>query len=136
MKEINFDLGEIHSVADKVLKTTQQNTFAFYGQMGSGKTTFIKAMVQVLGGVDYGHSPTFGLVNEYQTQDGALLAYHFDFYRIQSEIEALDFGIEDYFASNAYLFIEWPEKIPTLLPAEHIAIHLQFIDQNTRKIAY
>ena len=86
--------------------------------MGVGKTTLIKSLIKQLGAVDSGNSPSYGLVNEYHNANGKLVAYHFDFYRIESEEEALDMGIEEYFNSNAYIFIEWPEKIAKLLPAE------------------
>ncbi len=119
-----------------LLKASLQKVFCFYGPMGTGKTTLIKAMIRVLGGKDTGHSPSFTIVNEYVDARGELLAYHFDFYRIQSEKEALDLGLEDYFSSGAYVFIEWPEKIPNLLPEDHMALRLQFVDETTRSIEY
>lgn len=104
--------------------------------MGSGKTTLIKEMVRQLGGIDVANSPTFGLVNEYHDVKGMLLAYHFDFYRLNSEEEAYDLGLEDYFNSGVWIFIEWPDTIKNLLPNLHREVFLQFIDQNNRKIEF
>ena len=93
-------------------------------------------MLQQLGAVDAGSSPTFGLVNEYHNANGDLVAYHFDFYRIQSLEEALDIGLEDYFTSDVHIFMEWPEKIEPLLPEEYHKVFLYFVDENTRRIEY
>ena len=133
--DIFYNLGDITIIAKNLLNGDKR-FFCFYGAMGTGKTTLIKAMIQGLGGQDTGHSPSFTIVNEYVDARGAVLAYHFDFYRMQSEKEALDLGLEDYFSSGAYVFIEWPEKIPNLLPKDHAAIYLQFIDETTRRIEY
>jgi len=94
--------------------------------MGAGKTTLIKAVCEALGVKDTISSPTFSIVNEYRAADGKKI-YHFDFYRIKSENEAYDMGYEDYFYSGAYCFIEWPEKIASLLPpgAAQVTIALQ-----------
>ncbi len=132
---IFYDITNISDIVQNLLKS-QGRIFCFHGAMGSGKTTLIKGMIQELGGQDKGHSPTFGLVNEYVNSNGEVIGYHFDFYRITSEQEALDLGLEDYFSSGAYIFIEWPEKIPNLLPQDNLAIHLQFIDETTRRIEY
>ena len=83
--------------------------------MGAGKTTLIKAILKEMGAIDSGSSPTFGIVNEYHNKDGELLAYHFDFYRLNDETEAYDMGLEDYLSQDCYIFIEWPEKIPSLI---------------------
>ncbi|MDR1746622.1 MAG: tRNA (adenosine(37)-N6)-threonylcarbamoyltransferase complex ATPase subunit type 1 TsaE [Tannerella sp.] len=90
--------------------------FAFYGDMGAGKTTFIKAICEELGVEDVINSPTFAIVNEYRSARTGELIYHFDFYRISELREAQDIGAEDYFYSGALCFIEWPEKIENLLP--------------------
>lgn len=111
-------------------------SIAFYGEMGAGKTTLIKAMLRELGVVDSGHSPTFGLVNEYHNAQGELVAYHFDFYRLNSPEEALDMGIEAYFNSNCYIFMEWPERLGPLLPEDIAHVHLYFVDETTRRIEY
>lgn len=92
--------------------------FAFYGKMGAGKTTFIKALCQELGVEDEVNSPTFAIVNEYRSQTTAELIYHFDFYRIKKLEEVYDMGYEDYFYSGALCFIEWPELVEELLPMD------------------
>ena len=135
MPSVEFALGEVEKTAKNLLKL-ERGIFCFYGPMGAGKTTLIKALLQHLGAVDSGHSPSFGLVNEYHDAQGNIVAYHFDFYRIQSLEEALDIGLEDYFASDVPIFIEWPEKIEALLPEECQKVSLYFIDENTRRIEY
>ncbi|MCL6266032.1 tRNA (adenosine(37)-N6)-threonylcarbamoyltransferase complex ATPase subunit type 1 TsaE [Flagellimonas myxillae] len=131
-----FQLSDINSVAQSLLENLPHKALCFYGEMGTGKTTLIRAMVKHLGGMDEANSPTFGLVNEYHDQQDDLLGYHFDFYRIESEAEALDLGLEDYLSSDAWLFMEWPEKVSALLPTNTVSIYLQFIDENTRSIEY
>ena len=136
MPKQKFHKQDLPLVAETLLKNSMHNCFCFYGDMGVGKTTLIKELLKELGAVDLGNSPTFGLVNEYHDNNGKLLAYHFDFYRIEHEEEVFDMGIEDYFSSGAYIFIEWPEKIPNLIPPESIKVNLHFIDENTRSIEY
>jgi tRNA threonylcarbamoyladenosine biosynthesis protein TsaE len=116
--EILFSLDEIQEVAKKVIAENPEKVILFHGQMGAGKTTFIKALAKELGVSDATSSPTFSLVNEYKTANGQPL-YHFDVYRLKSESEALDFGIEDYLYSGNWCFIEWSEKIPNLLPEKY-----------------
>ena len=101
-----------------------RRVFAFYGSMGAGKTTFIKAICRELGSLDNVTSPTFAIINEYTTSSD-LLIYHFDFYRIKNLQEAYDLGYEDYFYSGHYCFIEWPEKIEELLPAEIVKVDIR-----------
>jgi tRNA threonylcarbamoyladenosine biosynthesis protein TsaE len=91
------------------------NIFAFYGKMGSGKTTFIKSLCEELGVEDTINSPTFAIVNEYEDREANTI-FHFDFYRIKSLAEVYNMGYEEYFYSNAHCFIEWPELIEELLP--------------------
>ena len=97
--------------------------FAFYGNLGSGKTTFIKAICNELNVVDIVSSPTFSLINEYWNEDGDIL-YHMDFYRLDSVQEAYEIGIEDYFNTKHYCFIEWPEKIESLLPGDTLFVKI------------
>src|SRR5690606_12516072 len=104
-----YNQGQIKEVAQKILRETSSKVLCFHGDMGAGKTTLIKALVQELGGGDVGSSPTFGIVNEYQLPNGGLLGYHFDFYRLEDETEALDLGLDDYLYSNVWVFMEWPE---------------------------
>jgi tRNA threonylcarbamoyladenosine biosynthesis protein TsaE len=98
--------------------------------MGAGKTTLISAIVSELGSKDKASSPTFSIVNEYKIPDGML--YHFDFYRLKNQVEAMDMGVEDYFYSGAWNLIEWPEKIMDLLPDNITVIELSILDDNSR----
>lgn len=100
-----------------------RKVWLFYGEMGAGKTTFIKVLLKLLKTRDPGSSPSFSLVNEYCSPEAGPV-FHFDFYRIQHEGEALDIGYEDYFYSGAYCFVEWPEKIPNLLPEGSLKIQI------------
>ncbi len=117
-------LEDIRSAAREFIEQMGDDTvFAFYGSMGAGKTTFIKAICEELGVEDTINSPTFAIVNEYRSQSGELI-YHFDFYRINKIDEAYDFGYEDYFYSGALCFIEWPEKIDELLPGNCVTVKI------------
>ena len=111
----------------------EDRIFAFYGGMGAGKTTFIKAICHELGSADYVTSPTFALINEYSTSDGAVI-YHFDFYRIKKLEEAFDLGYEDYIYSGNYCFIEWPEMIESLLPEGNIQVKIRETGSGSRII--
>ena len=111
----------------------EDRIFAFYGSMGAGKTTFIKALCHELGSPDYVTSPTFALINEYSTVDGAII-YHFDFYRIKKLEEAFDLGYEDYIYSGNYCFIEWPEMIESLLPEGIVEVRIKEGDNGVRLI--
>lgn len=111
--ELSFDLNSIEDVAETLLQKVTTKTILFYGEMGVGKTTLIQALVRKLGG-DQVTSPTFSIVNEYEVENDII--YHFDFYRINNVSEAYDIGIEDYFYSGHWVFIEWPEKIAEILP--------------------
>lgn len=112
-------LSDLNIVADKFLRLMKgKKVFAFFGPMGVGKTTFIKALCNELGVIEIVTSPTFALINEYLTGSNEVI-YHFDFYRIEKIEEVYDLGYEDYFYSGNYCFIEWPEKVAELLP-EHV----------------
>jgi tRNA threonylcarbamoyladenosine biosynthesis protein TsaE len=104
----------------------------FYGDMGAGKTTLIKAMCECIGVTDVVTSPTFSIVNEYAGAEKKI--YHFDFYRLKNQAEALDLGYEEYFYSDAWCFIEWPEKIPDLLPENFVRINIQVMPDGSRQI--
>lgn len=124
MKIIIADKSRLHDAARHFLRETAgRKIFAFYGQMGSGKTTFIKALCHEMGVADTVTSPTFTLVNEYR-RPGNPNVYHFDFYRIKKLTEVLDFGIEEYFDSGAPCFMEWPELIEPLLPEETLRLSI------------
>jgi tRNA threonylcarbamoyladenosine biosynthesis protein TsaE len=121
--EIHFSLDEINDVAKKIISENPKKVILFHGNMGVGKTTLIKALATELGVFKATSSPTFSLVNEYQANDNQLV-YHFDVYRLNSETEAMDMGIEDYLYSGHWCFIEWAEKIPNLIPKVHSQIPL------------
>jgi len=110
-----------------------QTVFAFYGSMGAGKTTFVKAVCEELGVKDVVNSPTFAIINEYEV-DGKEPIFHFDFYRINKPEEAFDFGYEDYFYSGSICFIEWPEKIEALLPENCVKVTIEEQSDGSRKI--
>ena len=113
------------SEAAKILVSnfSAQRVFAFYGEMGSGKTTLIKAICAEMGVKDVVNSPTYGLVNEYKTSNGNKV-YHFDFYRLNSVEEALDIGVEEYLNSGNYCFMEWPERIAEVLPETIVNVRI------------
>ncbi|HZL10453.1 MAG TPA: tRNA (adenosine(37)-N6)-threonylcarbamoyltransferase complex ATPase subunit type 1 TsaE [Prolixibacteraceae bacterium] len=118
------DLSELQKSAKLLLANYHEDRiFAFYGAMGAGKTTFIKALCHELGSQDYVTSPSFALINEYNSGDGTLI-YHFDFYRIKQLEEAFDLGYEDYIYSGNYCFIEWPEMIESLLPEGIVEVRI------------
>ena len=125
MQLICNNISEIPKLAKQVLATIQNNKIIlFYGEMGAGKTTLITEMCKQLGVEDAISSPTFSIVNEYLGADNQTI-YHFDFYRIESEEEAYDFGYEDYLYSGAYCFIEWPQKIENLLPKNSVSLYVE-----------
>ncbi|MBN2597052.1 tRNA (adenosine(37)-N6)-threonylcarbamoyltransferase complex ATPase subunit type 1 TsaE [Labilibaculum sp.] len=115
LKEINAAAKEFLSLVGK------KRVFALYGAMGVGKTTFVKAICDEMGIEDTINSPTFSIVNEYHTPNDDII-YHFDFYRIEDVKEAYDFGYEDYFYGDAMCFIEWPEKIESILPNDTVEV--------------
>lgn len=111
----------------------EHKVFVFYGSMGAGKTTFITALCKELGVTDVISSPTFAIVNEYETISGKSI-YHFDFYRINKVEEAFDFGYEDYFYSGNLCFIEWPEKVAELIPDNAVKVFITEKDDGSREI--
>lgn len=130
-------LDHIHEAARKFIAAMGDNTvFAFYGKMGAGKTTFIKAVCEELGVTDVINSPTFAIVNEYRSEDAGELIYHFDFYRIKKLKEVYDMGYEDYFYSGALCFIEWPELIEELLPGDAVNVTIEEQEDGSRTIRF
>ncbi len=132
MKKI-YTLLEVDQIAREIIELISGKVVLFYGQMGVGKTTLIKEICKSLHSEDIISSPTCSLVNEYRTQNDEPI-YHFDFYRIESEEEALDIGVEDYFYSGDWCLIEWPNNIENLLPLDAVEIHLSHADDGKRSI--
>ena len=130
---IEFSLDKINYIAQQILEQKPEKVILFEAEMGTGKTTLIKALCKALKVEDTISSPTFSLVNEYETTNGELI-YHFDFYRLKSEEEALDFGIEDYLYSGNFCFLEWSEKIPNLIPDKHTTIKIRVLENGNREL--
>lgn len=129
------NLETIHQTAKEFIKEIGEHTvFAFYGKMGAGKTTFIKAICEELGVEDVINSPTFAIVNEYRSEQTGELIYHFDFYRINRLSEALDIGTDDYFNSGAICLIEWPEKVEEILPEDTVNVWIEETEDGSRNI--
>jgi len=128
------DLQHIGEAAREFVNLIGEHTvFAFYGKMGAGKTTFVKAVCEELGVSEVITSPTFAIVNEYQGRDGKPI-FHFDFYRIKKLEEVYDMGYEDYFFSGSLCFIEWPELIEELLPTDAVRVSIEEQKDGTRKL--
>ena len=131
-KNINYSIEEISRTAKIILSLKPSSKiFIFNGEMGSGKTTLIKAIIKELGYEGTVSSPTFSIINEYLNGDKI---YHFDFYRIKSRDELLDIGIDEYISSNDWCFIEWPNLITDMLPDKHIELNIDVISSDVRKL--
>ena len=129
-------LEDLPQAAHDFVASMDDNTvFAFYGEMGAGKTTFIKAICDVLGVEDEVNSPTFAIVNEYRSATAELI-YHFDCMRLKEVEEALDLGFEDYMECGALCFIEWPEIVEELLPSDVVKVHLSVKDDGSRVLSF
>ena len=130
------DIEHIEEAAREfVAQIGDHRVIAFYGKMGAGKTTFIKAVCEVLGVDDVITSPTFAIVNEYSTGEGSSI-FHFDFYRIKKLEEVYDMGYEDYFYSGALCFIEWPELIEDIMPDDAVRVSITEQDDKTRMVTF
>ena len=130
-------IDSLENIADAAKKFLAEagdlRVFAFHGEMGAGKTTFIKALCSELGVTEVVASPTFAIVNEYMAQNGEPV-YHFDLYRVKTMDEACDFGCEDYFYSGNYCFIEWPELVEPLLPDDTADVCITVDDEGHRAV--
>lgn len=134
MKITISDLADIKRAAKEFINAmNDRKVFAFYGSMGAGKTTFIKAICEEMGVEDVITSPTFAIVNEYTAENGEPI-YHFDFYRIKKLEEVYDLGYEDYFYSGHVCFLEWPELIETLLPDDAVRVSITANDDGSRTV--
>ena len=134
MKLIVDSEKELDKTAIEIINySEEQKIWIFYGEMGAGKTTLIKAIADQLDIEDNVHSPTFSIVNEYRNHREDIF-YHFDFYRIKNETEAMDIGIDEYFESGDLCFIEWPQKIPSLLPQKYVKIDIKMTSNTSREI--
>ncbi len=134
---INFTLDSIREAAKTFIQNMGSGrVYAFYGKMGAGKTTFIKALCEELGVEDVITSPTFAIVNEYRSETTGQLVYHFDFYRIKKIEEVYDMGYEDYFYSGALCFLEWPELIEELLPADAVKVAISQQEDGSRRLEW
>jgi len=131
-KDINYSIEEIGRTAKMILSLNPSSKiFIFNGEMGSGKTTLIKAIIKELGYEGTVSSPTFSIINEYLNGDKI---YHFDFYRIKNKNELLDIGIDEYISSNNRCFVEWPNLITDMLPDKHIELNIDIISSDDRKL--
>ena len=136
MKIIIKNIDEIGEAAKTFVDAMGDRTvFAFYGKMGAGKTTFIKAVCETLGVRDVINSPTFAIVNEYLAGDGYPI-YHFDFYRIKNIQEVMDIGYEDYIDSGCVCFMEWPELIEEILPLDAVKVTIRETEDGTRELSF
>ncbi len=134
---INFTLDSIRKAAKTFIQNMGSGrVYAFYGKMGAGKTTFIKALCEELGVEDVITSPTFAIVNEYRSETTGQLIYHFDFYRIKKIEEVYDMGYEDYFYSGALCFLEWPELMEELLPADAVKVTISQQEDGSRRLEW
>lgn len=133
MEFIINSLDELPKLAQEIISNLKHKIILFEGEMGAGKTTLIKEIIAQMGSDDETSSPTFSIVNEYETDMGKV--FHFDLYRIKSEMEAYDFGIEEYLDSGAYCFIEWPDKIENLISEEHHLIKIN-AENNIRTVKF
>lgn len=138
MKEVQLVYSEkqIDKVAVQFLKLISGcRHVAFYGTMGSGKTTFITSICKQLGVEDLVSSPTFSIINEYSTREG-IPVFHFDFYRIKKEEELFDIGFEEYCYGDGFCFIEWPEKADKLIPDNFLWVKIEEVENNKRSISF
>ena len=133
--EYIYELNQIDEVAQHIIVQLKYPTILFYGDLGAGKTTLIKALVKALGSDDSVSSPTFSLINEYKTRDGDTI-YHLDLYRLKEENEAYDIGIEEILDNGSLKFIEWPQKINNLIDNNVHSAKISSINEAKRKLEF
>jgi len=132
--EFTFELTDIKTIANSFLKRTEKyKVFAFSGDLGAGKTTFINALCKELGVTETVTSPTFSIIQEYSGTDGKII-FHIDLYRIKNRDEAMQAGIEDCIYSNEFCFVEWPEKAPSIFPLETVYSNFEILSASGRKL--
>ena len=131
--ELNYLLTDLNKAAEFVIKHSKNKILLFYGNMGSGKTTLIKEICKELGVKDRVSSPTFSIVNEYESDQHVI--YHFDLYRMTDEEEAYQIGFEEYIESGHWIFIEWPDRLKSLVPEEASIITIEILPDNSRKVS-
>ena len=137
MKLVIQNLEGLRPAAEEFIQAMNGRTvFAFFGKMGAGKTTFVKALCEALEVSDVVNSPTFSIVNEYQSEKLGKPIYHFDFYRIKKLEEAYDMGAEDYFYSGNLCLIEWPELIEDILPEDAVRVEIEEMEDGHREIRF
>ena len=135
MEYISETIFDLEIIGKKIIKFSEKksNIFTFEGEIGVGKTTLIKKILNNFKVKDLVKSPTFSIVNEYLTSDNKII-YHFDFFRLKNKIEVLDMGFEEYLDSSNFCFIEWPKYIQNLLPSDVTKIKMEYLDESKRKI--
>jgi tRNA threonylcarbamoyladenosine biosynthesis protein TsaE len=134
VKSQSFQLDDLGRIAEELLNDAGNcRVWLFSGELGAGKTTLIKAVCTALDVRSHMTSPTFSIVNVYHTSNNEPV-YHFDFYRLKDENEALDVGVDEYLDSGNYCFIEWPDRIPSLIPSPHFKIHMVIVDKEKRRL--
>lgn len=131
---MTYSVSELSKAATYIIEKSCSKLLCLNGEIGAGKTTLIKELIAKLGCEDSGQSPSFGIVNTYEDSSGKTLAYHFDFYRIEDEVEAYDIGIEDYFNFDGWIFIEWSERIVNLLPDRYTEVQLTIDSPESRTL--
>ena len=132
--ELNYDLKEISAAAERFIANIgEKKCFAFHGEMGAGKTTFINTVCHLLGAEDNFSSPTFSIINEYGAASGKSI-YHLDLYRLKDAKEAMTAGVEDCLFSGSYCFVEWPEKAPEIFPSDTVHCYITTVGDHARKL--
>lgn len=131
-----FGLEELSSVAKDLLEQATSSIILLDGPVGAGKTSLVKELITLLGAEDQGHSPTFGLLNEYATPEGEIVAYHLDAYRLRTEEEAFDLGLEEFWLKNTPFIIEWPDNLGSLVPSDAFFAKIDYAEGGKRQIRW